>query len=133
MPLLDWKPAYRLGIPAIDFEHRKMIEMINDLHRKTELSASVEEIETGLGEILSAISAHFALEEREMRIRGYDEFTAHKEDHEALLDSLRDIMEDYTDDTIRGRAALRQRLAAWFTVHFASFDARLHRSLGSTS
>ena len=47
------------------------------------------------GDLFKAISAHFALEERFMRERGYDQLVQHKNDHERLLDEIRDIMEDF--------------------------------------
>lgn len=33
-----------------------------------------------------------------MRERDYDQFTAHKNDHERLLDEIRDIMDDFVDE-----------------------------------
>ena len=50
-----------------------------------------------LGEIHARIAAHFALEEKIMREAHYDRFEAHKEDHEHLLDEIRDIMDAYED------------------------------------
>ena len=84
-----------------------------------------------LGEVYAQISAHFALEEKIMRERGYDHYADHKADHEALLDGIRDIM----DEQARGAYAdydevLSAHLQSWFTLHFKTKDARLHRMLG---
>jgi len=82
-----------------------------------------------LGEIFARISAHFALEENIMRARDYDQFDAHKADHERLLDEIRDMMDDYEDDEIFAEEVFAQRLQEWFAGHFRSHDARLHRRL----
>jgi hemerythrin len=82
-----------------------------------------------LGEIYARISAHFALEESLMRAKRYAHFDEHKADHERLLDEIRDIMDDYEDRRIFDAEQLAQRLGTWFTVHFRTHDARLHRNL----
>jgi hemerythrin len=47
-----------------------------------------------------------------------------------LLDEIRDIMEDYEVNDLFDERVLAQRLDAWFSRHFESHDARLHRALG---
>jgi len=126
MSLLQWKPAYSVANPSVDLEHREMITMINDCHRHIEDHADPETIERYLGEIYVGIGAHFALEEALMRRSGYAEYEAHKQDHENLLDQIRDMMDLYQDDPELGRRQLKARLSDWFGRHFATFDARLH-------
>ena len=82
-----------------------------------------------LGEIYTRISAHFALEEKIMRARKYDQYADHKADHERLLDEIREIMDDYEDKRIYQDAILADRLRHWFGDHFRTKDARLHRFL----
>lgn len=82
-----------------------------------------------LGEIHARIAAHFALEEKIMRDAHYYRFEARKEDHEHLLDEIRVIMDAYEDRAEFDAAAFAARLGAWFTGHFRSEDARLHKYL----
>ena len=128
--LLTWKPEYSLGIGSVDHEHQEMITMINDCHRHIEDNANPETIEQYLGEIYVSIGAHFALEESIMSRAGYSEYEAHKQDHELLLDEIRDLMDNYAEDPVSGRSELQARLSDWFGRHFATFDARLHEQLG---
>jgi hemerythrin len=64
-----------------------------------------------------------------MQERHYDEYEQHKSSHELLLDEIRDIMDAYEDDEIFDEDELSRRLDRWFTEHFRTFDARLHRHL----
>lgn len=130
MTLLQWKPEYSVGVDSVDFEHKQMIDLINALYAELHDRRDKESIEQFLGDIHSAISMHFALEERIMRDAGYDEFASHKEDHEDLLDQIRDIMDRLADDADRGFALLERKLSDWFSAHFSTFDARLHGKLG---
>ena len=93
MALVEWKAEYKIGIPAVDYEHRGLIDLINNLHADLSGKPEKAEVLACLGEIYARISAHFALEERVMRERRYDQYADHKEDHERLLDEIRDIMD----------------------------------------
>lgn len=129
MPLLQWKDQYSAGIEAVDHEHKELIELINRLHEK--LTAGGEEFSAGafFGDLYRGISAHFALEERFMRERRYDQLVQHKADHERLLDDIRDMMDEFEKHEVPS-AELGGRLDAWFSRHFETHDARLHKALG---
>lgn len=132
MALIEWRDEFRIGIADVDYEHESLIALINQLYEALGERRGREAVLDFLGEIHARIAAHFALEERIMREAGYDQYEAHKADHERLLDDIRDIMDDYEagaeiDDV---DAELARRLEAWFGVHFRTHDARLHRMLG---
>jgi len=130
MALIDWKDEFAIGIPAVDYEHRELIGLINELHTQLiQPEAPLDAVAEFLGEINVRIGAHFALEEKEMRDRQYDQLAAHKADHERLLDEIRDLMDRYEDDQGFDEQELARRLSGWFAVHFGSHDARLHRHL----
>jgi hemerythrin len=129
MTLLTWKPEYSVGIESVDFEHQEMIELINTIYAAIKDKKNPESIEHFLGEVHATISAHFALEERVMRRANYDEFEAHKDDHEELLDQIRDLMDKYFDVPEKGLQQLQENLSDWFAGHFSTFDARLHGKL----
>ena len=129
MTLIKWQPSFHLGIPAVDHEHRELIAMINTVYASL-TSTSRENIESCIEDIFAGISSHFALEERYMRDTGYEEYEAHKEEHEELLDQIRDMMDLLNDDPETGRKILQMELSEWFSIHFSTFDARLHAKLG---
>lgn len=130
MALLEWKDKYSVGIEAVDHEHRELIELINRLHEEATARGSKEAIEAFFGDLLKNISMHFALEERFMREHRYDQMSQHKTEHERLLDDLREIMDGYIGMP-SAAAELGRRLDNWFSRHFETHDARLHRRLGS--
>ena len=129
MPLIEWRQEFALGVADVDHEHRELIELINELYRHLEQPSSVISVEDFLGEIYAKISAHFALEEKIMRERTYDQYEDHKADHERLLDEIRDIMDAYEDDARFDKNELATCLSTWFTEHFKTKDARLHKHL----
>src|SRR5262245_39423617 len=131
MALLRWKPEYSIGIEAVDHEHKELIDLINRLHGELAAKDAKSSAEAFFGDLYKAISAHFALEERFMREHAYDQFKLHKDDHERLLDEIRDIMDEFSGDQAAADAELAGRLQAWFSRHFETHDASLHRAFGA--
>jgi len=129
MALIAWRKDFETGIAEVDHEHKELVALINNLADDVFAGAGKERVQAFLGEVFARIAAHFALEESVMRKHGYDEYEAHKAEHEILLDDIRDIMDeaetetDYTD-------ALSKKVGDWFVGHFKTKDARLHRRLG---
>jgi hemerythrin len=128
MSVLQWREEFSLGVEQVDHEHRELIELIRTLQLNLQEGADTSEIVDVLGEIFAQISAHFALEEKMMRDTHYDAYADHKEDHETLLDDLRDIMDEVEDDGVLDEARLTDDLDRWFSDHFKTHDAKLHRS-----
>ena len=119
MSLISWKAEFEIGVAEVDYEHRELIELINGMHDVMQVGADQIQVVDLLGEIYAQIASHFALEEKMMRERRYPHYETHKDDHETLLDDLRDIMDEIEDD-----GSFDHR---WFSDHFATHDARLHR------
>lgn len=130
MALIEWRTEFETGIAEVDAEHRDLIELINALHQEIRDKADSHTISAFLGEVFARIAAHFALEETVMRKHAYDDYPAHKAEHERLLDEIRDIMDAYEAGTVDCDAALSGTVRDWFIDHFKLKDARLHRLLG---
>lgn len=129
MALLEWREEYSTGIEDVDYEHRELIDLINGLYTRLSKKGSGITVLEFLGEIYTRASAHFALEEKVMRERKYDQYEDHKEDHERLLDEIRDIMDDYEDQAFFDEQAFAESLNRWFSDHFRTKDARFHNYL----
>jgi hemerythrin len=124
--LLQWQDRFRIGIAEVDHEHREMIDLINELHDALGGDRSRDRVEDFLGEILARITAHFALEEKQMEYMAYPERGGHKADHERLLDEIRDLMDEVAEYGVLDEARFATRLSSWFGDHFGTFDERLH-------
>lgn len=128
MSLLQWRDDFSVGIDEVDHDHRALIELIGSLQKELRAGADTQQIIRSLGEIYAQISSHFALEEKIMREHHYPHFADHKEDHETLLDDLRDIMADVEDDGAIDEPQLTDDLDRWFSDHFNTHDLKLHQS-----
>jgi len=129
MVLIEWRDEFSVGVPDVDHEHRELIGLINQLHDAMSGENATLTVLDFLGEIYAHVSAHFALEEKIMREQNYDQYQDHKDDHERLLDEIRDIMDDYEESAYFSDEEFAGHVERWFTEHFKTRDARLHKHL----
>lgn len=127
--LIEWKDSYSIGVPDVDHEHKEMIQIINELFTHIAGDDSHATTLYFLGEIYAKIASHFALEEKIMHEKKYDEFLDHKEDHDHLLDKILDIMDEYEQSENIDNEVFAEKLNNWFGEHFRTKDARLHKFL----
>lgn len=133
MVWIEWRDEYRTGIDGVDHEHQELIGQINALYASLDAGSGRAELIDRLGDIYGSISAHFALEERTMRHYGYDCYEEHRDDHDRLLDDLRDLTDTVESGDAFDEDEFRRTLADWFQLHFSTHDARLHRMLDPES
>ena len=132
MPLLQWKDEFSIDHAEVDREHRDLIELINELYDDLNSGADAETVVDYLDQIEVSIGAHFALEERLMLECGYDKEEEHRADHERLLEDIVVIKDSFRLGLLISHEALGTRLDSWFSEHFQTHDALLHRSLEVT-
>jgi hemerythrin len=129
MSLTSLKDGLRTGIDSLDYEHRKLVGVMEALCDSFDRAESDREVSDLFGALYAEASAHFALEESIMREKKYAFYDAHKADHERLLDQIRFMMEAYEDGMCTDcGTSLRKCLETWFEGHVADADAAL-RSL----
>ena len=127
MSVLQWRSEFGVGIKVVDQDHRELIGRIRDRQQRLTNCSDPEELVDILAEIYADIAEHFALEEKLMEQLRYAAFADHKEDHETLLEDLREIMVAVEDDGELDETQLTDDLDRWFSDHFRTHDAKLHR------
>ncbi len=124
MSLSSLKDKLDTGIDSLDYEHRKLVGVMEELcdsHDRAE--SSVSDL---FGTLHAKASAHFALEESIMREKKYAFYDTHKADHEQLLDRIRFMMDAYEDGMCKEcNTSLRACLEAWLAGHVANADMEL--------
>jgi len=126
MSLASLKEGLRTGIDSLDYEHRKLIGVMEALCDSFDRAESAHEVSDLFGALYAQASAHFALEESIMRGKKYAFYDAHKADHERLLDQIRRMMEAYENGMCTDcGTTLRACLEVWLAGHVADADTGL--------
>jgi hemerythrin-like metal-binding protein len=119
---MEWSAAMSVGVPALDADHRCLIQMIDVLH-KTWPAVHIATIGAVLDGLDIYVRYHFAREERVMEACGFPFRTFHRAEHkrfDGLICSLRE----------RSRAAspaeaardLYTYLSEWLRHHVLNHD-----------
>ncbi len=118
---VTWTPAFEVGIPIVDEQHRRLVAIANGVYHLTGQGAAFDR---ALEDMMAYTQYHFALEERLMRLAAYAGLEAHRREHEMLADRVADLW--------RRRATLVQAevlnlLTGWLFEHILSCDQGLRR------
>ena len=115
MAYLDWNPAYDTGVAAIDYEHRRLVALLNEIHGLILSGAEPQKIAGTLADFHARAAAHFALEEKIMRDRNFPGLRQRRDTHYRLLDQVREIMDSYDVGSYREGANLPDTLRKWLS------------------
>ncbi len=125
--MLVWQEDLDTGIDVIDMQHRRIVEMINQLE-SARLSGSQVAIVEVLDELVDYTLSHFAFEETLMEQAGYAFSAAHRRVHEIFGKRVQDYRlrfeagEDILDE-------LRTMLARWLFNHIRGDDKAYSESV----
>lgn len=125
--LFEWREEYLIGVDELDYEHRDMMKRLNQLYREVLAGSEAMVIERCLGSIYTRMGAHFALEEKYMRDTDFGKYHEHKEEHDAFLEDLFDMVELFGQkQEFSYLETLAVRLEGWVTQHILSSDKELN-------
>ena len=113
MPYIEWDAQLETGVAGIDYEHRRLVQLLNDIHELIVAEADPQRIADTLADFHTLATAHFALEEKIMRDQKYPAFAERRKTHHRLLDEVRDIMDAYDAGSYRGSQSLPATLRQW--------------------
>ncbi len=125
-PLIEWSDEYLIGIEELDYEHRDLINRLNELHGELIQHNEKGKIEDCLREIQVRVVAHFALEEHFMLDNNYNNYAPHKKEHDDFLALIADLIEQFlTDPDLSYGDELEEQLQHWIVNHILTSDQEL--------
>jgi hemerythrin-like metal-binding protein len=83
--MLRWIESYSVNIKMLDSQHRKIIEIINELYAMNERRPPERQLKKVFERLREYIQSHFRDEEELMLKHGYPEYPEQKKEHEAFI------------------------------------------------
>lgn len=122
--LFTWSDDYSVNIPAIDEQHKGLIELINQLH----VAIIEHHGKSTAREVLDRLSEythdHFALEERLMTLSHYPGIEAHRAQHQEMIEQVRTLQHRFYDENKPIAFELLYVLKKWLVHHINESDKR---------
>ena len=122
MAFFEWSDNLSVNIAEIDAQHKRLVEMLNELYENmtTEQSTAV------LGKVLTGMieyaETHFATEEHYMTQYDFPGYAEHKAEHEAFIAKSVDLLERYANDPNLLSAETGRFLRKWLDEHITGTD-----------
>lgn len=122
MALIQWSQDYETGLEMIDFQHKKLVSFLNDLHHAIETEGETSLlVEITLGELIKYTGYHFRDEEEMLLKANYPDFEAHQQKHIKLKERVMTFKERYDNKETIG-AELLAFLKEWLVNHIQHSD-----------
>ena len=122
MSLIQWNPSFATGIPAIDAQHKNLVEIIRRLQQALETSQPQAETAEILRFLLRYVDEHFILEESYMEYIGYPELPAHRQLHLQLRMQVHALNDRLARDEPGTAMDLSMLLFHWLKDHILHDD-----------
>lgn len=93
MAFIGWTNEYILGIPAVDEDHRRLFDLLDDFLAAEHEGVSADESQRRLGRFVVETAEHFRREEQLLDRSDYPGLVGHRAEHERLMAELRHVHE----------------------------------------
>jgi hemerythrin-like metal-binding protein len=126
MAYITWTGAYNIGVPAIDEEHRGLVDIGNHLHDRLYASAPDAEIDRIFERLTDCTTMHCRNEEKLFVGTDYPRATIHARKHQHLLVILACFLKGF--DRTGKRVSFADQLnflRDWVLDHIATEDRHL--------
>lgn len=127
MVMIEWDDRFELGVARMDASHQEFIRLLARLG-----SAAEQEFPDMFARLLEHTEEHFAAEERWMLESGFPPIMVHRQEHEYVLQLLRESLDRIQAGSGASGRTLVKELLAWFEQHAASMDMALARHIEAT-
>ncbi len=121
MSYLHWSNELDTGIEVIDKQHRRIVDLINELNTANE-SGDTTVINHVLGELVDYTLSHFSFEEELQEKANYPFYKAHKRVHEIFTKRVSEFQKRAADGE-NVAPELLAMLKIWLVNHIKGDDA----------
>jgi hemerythrin len=131
MGFLVWGDQYKTNIAEVDAQHRKLFDMVNEMHDAMKSGKGDAVIGKTLEGLLQYCATHFATEERLMSAHGYPDYASHKKAHDELTQKTKDLEKKYKGGEPVLSFDVMDFLKKWLQNHILGTDKKFGPFLNS--
>ncbi|HEB50248.1 MAG TPA: bacteriohemerythrin [Desulfobulbus sp.] len=122
MLLIKWRDSYSVGIDQIDQEHKKLVELINEVFIVVRDKGHAETLNSAVDTLVEYTGYHFAAEEKAMEEARYPDLDKHREEHQRLEKEVVGFQQRLAVEGDAIRTEFYHFLRDWLIHHIVECD-----------
>ncbi len=131
MPLIVWNNSLSVGIPSMDTQHQKLINIINRLHDAMSTGKGKDIIAPVLTELHDYTVTHFTAEEKLMEQCKYEGLAMHKQQHSQFVNHIKKYQSDLEKGSLSVTLSVSNFLKDWLVNHIQGTDKKYESAMKS--
>ncbi len=122
MPILQWSNFFSVGVDKIDEQHKRLIEILNELYDGIKKNNEEETIKDAIPKLVKYTKEHFVTEEKFMLDIGYPDFDKHFQKHYLLSEQASNYKTMLEQDEHINYLELTVLVSDWLKNHILEDD-----------
>ncbi|QWV94968.1 bacteriohemerythrin [Geomonas oryzisoli] len=129
MEIIEWSESLEVGISKVDEQHKRLIQLMEELDRAIRNNESADVVEDVLTNLFNYAQAHFAVEEELFRTHKYPEMALHELEHQRFIAKAFAFKERLSSKRPGLALELLNFLSSWVLNHIELTDKRYSKYL----
>lgn len=131
MALFVWNDNFSVNIKHVDEQHKKLVNMLNNLHDAMRLGKGSQILGKILVELVGYVETHFTTEEKLMSTYRFPEYNSHKLEHTKLTQKAVELQENVQQGQSVLTIEVMNFLKNWLQSHILGTDKKYGPFLNS--
>jgi hemerythrin len=134
MAFFDWEDRFSVNVAEIDQHHRRLIDLINQLHEAIEscnelatipsVLSELETVASVLTELVDYAKYHFGAEEKYMLEHAYPGYDQHRAEHLKFIERIQAFRQSFDKEKSRLSLDIVEFMIQWWRVHILDSDKK---------
>jgi hemerythrin len=124
---IRWEKDYSVGNPLIDRQHKEILNLVSFIlmHDSEDQNANTKLFNSIRSKFLDQLREHFATEEAIMQAGAYEEYQAHKNEHDNLVSLISEQFSGIETGKMQlDLTDMGEFVREWVIKHVSTFDKK---------
>ncbi len=122
MEILKWRKSYETGISQMDEQHKKLIQLVNQLYKMLREKDGIDELDAILQEMSDYAEQHLRDEEHLLETHAYPDIGKQKNSHNEYHETMDQLLLEMETDKHLAAQKIYGFLRKWWIDHIVGED-----------
>lgn len=124
MAVIAWQSKYNVGVRKIDQQHRRIVDVLNELYDLQESNPNNRALEKVFATLRTYIQEHFETEEAYIALHDCPRADLQRSEHEQFVDKICAFQKDFLKQKPMAVINLFNYIWDWFAHHIIDVDKK---------